>query len=111
LLVAVGHDSVVGFCELAATRDLDGAPDVGEVMALYVHPDHWRRGAGEALVSAALSEAKRRQYRELTLWVLDSNAPARRFYEHVGFALDGERKVEERPTYSLHEVRYRRRTD
>lgn len=47
--------------------------------------------------------------------LLDDHAPgagvqrsARRFYERMGFAQDGENKLEDRGAYTLHELKYRR---
>jgi hypothetical protein len=40
--------------------------------------------------------------------MLDSNNRARRFYEAGGWAADGAAKLDDRPGFMLHEVRYRR---
>lgn len=108
LQVAVQGGSVVGFCSLIHSRDAGANDAVGEIAALYVDPASWRIGAGTALVDAAVAQAHTVGYRALTLWVLTSNDRARRFYERVGFAPDGESKVETRAGYSLAELRYRR---
>jgi len=42
-----------------------------------------------------------------TLWVLDTNLRARRFYEAAGWVPDGATKVDDRATFTLREVRYR----
>ena len=48
---------------------------------LYVHPDHWRQGIGEALLNFA-----RDQHPEhLWLYTLQVNVNARAFYEKNGF--------------------------
>ena len=43
-----------------------------------------------------------------TLWVLETNARARRFYESAGWAADGATKTDRRGDIELREVRYRR---
>ena len=44
----------------------------------------------------------------LTLWVLATNIPAKRFYESLGFSLDGTTKTDKRPDgFKFHEERYR----
>jgi ribosomal protein S18 acetylase RimI-like enzyme len=48
---------------------------------LYVHPDHWRQGIGEAL----LNFAKSRYPQHLWLYTLQINVAARAFYEKHGF--------------------------
>jgi RimJ/RimL family protein N-acetyltransferase len=45
---------------------------------------------------------------KVTLWVLDSNARARRFYEAAGFRPDGAVKVDDSHGFVLRELRYRR---
>lgn len=106
LQVAVQGGRVVGFCSLIHSRDAGANDAVGEIAALYVDPASWRIGTGTALVAAAVEQAHTVGYRVLTLWVLTSNDRARRFYDRVGFAPDGESKVETRPGYSLAELRY-----
>lgn len=109
--VFVAEDSgVIGFCDLVPSRDKDGRQAVGEIVAIYVLSQHWRQGAGQALCDHALAEARRRGYEAVTLWSLASNSSARRFYEVMGFSLDGATKTEKASDGSdLHEVRYRRR--
>ncbi|MGA3266336.1 MAG: GNAT family N-acetyltransferase [Verrucomicrobiota bacterium] len=109
VFVAENDGVVVGFCDLIPSRDKDADPQtVAEIVAIYIHPGHWRAGAGRGLCGHALDEARRRGYKVVTLWVLDSNAGARGFYEAMGFSLDGATKTEKTTDRSdLHEVRYR----
>ncbi len=99
--------TVVGFCSLIPTRDTDAEAATGEVAALYVSPERWRSGVGQALLHACIDAARLRRYRAVTLWVMTANVAARCFYEKLGFALDGASRVEERGSYALTEVRYR----
>lgn len=108
LQVAVHDEAVVGFCSLIRSRDDDASDAVGEVAALYVDPASWRSGAGTALMSSALAEARATGYRAVTLWVLTSNTSARQFYEHIGFEPDGGSKVETIRGCALPHLRYRR---
>ena len=100
--------SIVGFGSLQGSRDANAPEKAGELTTLYVLPEWWGRGCGRALMEAILERARGRCYLCVTLWVLDSNQRARRFYEKAGFAADGAKKTE---TVSegvvLHEVRYR----
>jgi len=107
LLVAELGQELVAFCSLIPSRDADGAPATGEIMAIYVSPEHSRRGAGRALLEASLAQARGR-YRVLTLWVLTDNARARRFYEACGFVPDGAHQQVALGGARLDEVRYRR---
>lgn len=107
LFLAELEARVVGFCQLAPSRDAGAEPSTAEVTAIYVHPDNDRSGAGRALMAAAQDEAWLRGDQALTLWVLDTNEAARRFYERCGLRADGASKIVERPRYSLRELRYR----
>jgi hypothetical protein len=48
------------------------------------------------------------KFEQATLWVLDSNIRARRFYEAGGWVADGARKVDESHGFPIAEVRYQR---
>ena len=99
--------SVLGFCSLTPCRDAAQEICAGEIAAIYLHPDHWRRGLGRALLAAAEPLAHKRGYRSLGLWALRENQRARSFYEAVGFARDGEERIDTGLIGSpLHEVRY-----
>lgn len=94
-LVAEVDGAIVGFVTVRATADEHADPKrIAEMPTLYVHPEHWRRGVGRALCDAALAEARVRGFGELTLWVVDLNEDARRFYTRYGFAEDGATTVD-----------------
>ena len=89
---------LAGFCSVA-TPSRDAAPDerVAELGAIYVDPEHWRQGAGGALLTVALQELQELGYKEAILWVLPENRAAIAFYECFGFELEeGVEKREER---------------
>lgn len=106
--VSVVDGALNGFVNIRRSRD-EGAPDsVGEVIALYVEPGAWSTGCGRALMGVAIDELTRRGFAEATLWVLEDNDRARRFYEIAGWVPDGARLEEEWRTALVSEVRYRR---
>jgi GNAT superfamily N-acetyltransferase len=107
-LVAADDGRVVGFAHLGPARDEDAATAAGEVWAIYLSPDAWGKGYGRELMSAALGQLTQGGYQQATLWVLDSNVRARRFYEAAGFSPDGAVKVDNSRGFPLTEVRYRR---
>jgi ribosomal protein S18 acetylase RimI-like enzyme len=109
VFVAEEGGKIMGFCNLISSRDKDADPRaVAEIAAIYILPPHWRTGAGRALCESALATARGQDYQAVTLWVLTSNAAARRFYEAMGFRLDGAAKTEQMADGSeLHEVRFR----
>jgi GNAT superfamily N-acetyltransferase len=57
--------------------------------AVYLHPDARGRGAGVALLEAALAAARANGATRAALWVNSENAPARRLYERAGFRETG----------------------
>jgi GNAT superfamily N-acetyltransferase len=96
----------VGFASVGRSRDPDADGHTGEVQALYLDPDHWRRGLGGLLHDHALSELRRDHYRVATLWVLRSNHAAQRFYENAGWIPDGAAKTDVTGELALDEIRY-----
>ncbi|HZQ16466.1 MAG TPA: GNAT family N-acetyltransferase [Gaiellaceae bacterium] len=103
-VVAVDGRRVLGFATVGPSRDED---DLGELYAIYVDPGEWSTGAGRALLQRA-EELLAAEYEEATLWVLDENPRARRFYEAFGWTADGGRKAVERLGVRAPEVRYRK---
>jgi ribosomal protein S18 acetylase RimI-like enzyme len=101
----VAGDPVVGFACVGPSRDEDL---VGELYAIYVSPDAWSTGAGRALIERAEARLAR-DYQDATLWVLEANPRARRFYERAGWHPDGARKHYERWGVAAPEIRYRKR--
>lgn len=102
------NQAVSGFVGVSLSRDPDATPNTGEVGAIYVLPEHWGNGYGWALLERATESLRDANYYSATLWVLDSNARARSFYERAGWTQDGQRRIDDRETLSLQEVRYRR---
>ena len=104
VLVAEIDDGVRGYALFGACRD-DDLPDAAEVFALYVDPEYWSTGVGRGLLAAAVVALTARP---ITLWVLEVNERARRFYERAGFGWDGSRQDAEMPgDVLLPELRYR----
>ena len=99
---------VIGFVHVAPTRDDDVPGSTGEITAIYLTPDAWGRGGGRQLMDAAEAALEAAGFATATLWVLETNLRARRFYERLGWVPDGARKLEERGDFVLVEVRYTR---
>jgi GNAT superfamily N-acetyltransferase len=64
---------------------------IGHVAGMWVDPGARGRGAGRALLDAAIAWARSRALDRLELWVTKGNAPAERLYERAGFADTGRR--------------------
>jgi len=107
--VAVADVGVVGWIASGPCRDPDRkGPRYGEIFACYVHPDWWRKGTGRVLMGHAMDGLVRAGRDDISLWVLERNDRARRFYEAFGFGPDGTRKLLDFGAL-VPEVRYRRR--
>jgi ribosomal protein S18 acetylase RimI-like enzyme len=92
--LAEDDGQAIGILTIGASRDADlDITRVGEIWGIYITPDYWRRGVGRMLVGEAEHILRSRSYNEVVLWVLADNAAARRFYEKMGFALDGMDKM------------------
>ena len=103
-LVAEGPDGVVGFVALEAIPVVAGA--AGEVIGIYVHPDHWRAGAGRLLLTAALSHMAAAGFAGAFLWTMADNQLSRAFYEGLGLSFCGEMRESERLGETFSEVKY-----
>jgi GNAT superfamily N-acetyltransferase len=97
----------VGFAVTGRSEDADATERTAEVYAIYLEPARIGTGAGLELFEHAVGDLRRRGFHAATLWVLETNERARRFYDLAGWKHDGtvtsERiDCEMRPT-----VRYR----
>ncbi|HXY16636.1 MAG TPA: GNAT family N-acetyltransferase [Gaiellaceae bacterium] len=104
VLVAEHEGEVVAFASVGPSR---GAADEGELYAVYALPSAWGSGAGPKLMRESLAALRELGYRAATLWVLEDNPRARRFYEREGWCLDGARREGEHLGVATAEVRYR----
>ena len=83
-------NNTVGIITLGSARDADvDATRTGEIWSLYLSPEHWRKGIGRQVIAEAKRLLRSEGYEVVILWVLEANEHARRFYETMGFALDG----------------------
>ncbi|MFT4628303.1 MAG: GNAT superfamily N-acetyltransferase [Myxococcota bacterium] len=86
-------------------RSRDGDASLGELGALYVHPEHWGTGMGHALHQIALSHLDAEGYGGALLWVLADNERATRFYGAHDWQLDGADKTVDFGGTGLRELR------
>jgi GNAT superfamily N-acetyltransferase len=107
-IVAVEAGLIQGFATTAPSRDPDLRDD-GELCALYVDPEHWGRGIGLALVSAARNRLVGLGFKEAHLWVLVGNVRADRFYRIDQWVPDGLQRTDSVWGLTVNEIRYRRK--
>lgn len=67
-------------------------PDAIDIHNIAVHTDHRRRGIARLLLSRVVSAARRQSIIRVMLEVRQSNIPAQKLYESVGFLNTGIRK-------------------
>jgi len=106
-IVATEEGLIFGFVTTAPTREPD-LPDHGELCALHVVPEHWGRGMGLALVSAARARLLELGFQKAVLWVLAGNVRADRFYRIDGWEPDGLQRTDSVWGVTVNEIRYRR---
>jgi GNAT superfamily N-acetyltransferase len=75
---------------------------------IYLLPQAWGTGVGRELMAAVVDGLTGLGYEDATLWVLDSNDRARRFYARAGWTEDGTTQVDDSLGVTLNEIRYRR---
>lgn len=101
--------SCLGFASICPTRDADDDPNkVIEISAIYLLPEFWGKGLGQKLCQVIFNHVTRKGFKEVTLWVLESNNQARHFYESLGFFTHGDIKMDHVGCEKLPVIRYRK---
>lgn len=85
-LVALDGETVVGYI---GSQTVCGETDM---MNVAVAPTYRRRGIAEGLIAALIGVLREKESHSLTLEVRQSNEPARKLYEKLGFEQVGLRK-------------------
>lgn len=106
VVVAGGH--IAGFASTGPNRDEGADPATSELYALYLDPDAWGLGLGRTLLAEAVADLRARARSAVTLWVLEGNVKARRFYEAAAMRADGAIRVDEEAGVALPHLRYAR---
>jgi phosphoribosylanthranilate isomerase len=81
--LAEQNGAIVGFGSGGEQRD-PSLPFSGEIRALYVLTRAQRHGVGRRLMAAMAHDLLAQGHVSGSLWVIEQNAPARRFYEALG---------------------------
>ncbi len=106
-VLAVDDSGVVGFVVTGPAR-VAANPTRGELYALYVQPERWRQGIGHALLVDARRRLIAEGFVEASLWALEGNERAERFYRADGWRPVGARRREHLHGIEVDEVEYRR---
>jgi len=106
--VLVDGTQVLGFASVGPARDADRQrADAWELYAIYLAHDRWGQGWGRVLADAAF-DGLPALASDVSVWVLDGNDVARRFYERLGFTLDGQMRLDSIGGRDVTEIRYLR---
>ena len=100
---------ITGFVSFGPTRDADADADaepVGEILNIYLDPVAFGSGGADVLMSAVEVALRGAHFTSASLWVLGTNARARRFYERRGWRPDGVTKVHDWGAFVATDVRY-----
>lgn len=117
ILVTGVAERLVGFIYYGPSPDADDDPtEVGHVFSVHVDPGLTGGGIGSNLLAHAVKIMAQTGFVEATLWVVETNPAARRFYERLGWRPDGARQREHLgledepgPDFDVETVRYRLR--
>ena len=102
-----GLEAIMGFASFGPTRDEDlDADAVGELMTFYLDPTIFGSGAADHLMEGALAALRDAGFASASLWVLGTNARARRFYERRGWHHDGASKLHDWDAFVATDLRY-----
>lgn len=77
-----------------------------EIYGIYVHPEHWRKKIGLALMVEALLNLRSEFYSQVILWVMEKNEASRKFYAMNDFKETSERKISQRNGEEFIEIMY-----
>lgn len=109
IIVSEENEKLQGFVSFGPSRDPDSDTAVGEIYAIYLLEEYKGQGVGQSLWSEAIRSLKLNSYSEVTVWVLDTNSVARKFYERNGLVADGATKSATIGGKEVMELRYRMR--
>ena len=101
-----------GWISVGPSRDEDAnEKNISELYGIYLDPRFYGIGYGTKLWHEARRHLRAENFYEITLWVLDANERARKFYEKIGFSLDEGVMKEMKWLDDSRHLRYRYRID
>ncbi len=107
IMICEEKNKIVGFSSAGKARDSDLNNHLAELYTLYLLSDFWGKGYGKQLYQETLKELTTRGFKQLSLWVLESNKRGRTFYEAMDLRPDGQSKTESwQNDLNINEVRY-----
>ena len=104
-LVLIENNEFIGTSSYCKSRSKE-FNDFGEIVSIYLLPEHMGKGYGKILFEATLNELTKLGYKNVFLWVLEENTRARRFYEKQKFKLSDKSNYINIGSKNLKEVAY-----
>lgn len=96
-----------GMMGIGASRDENAGDDTYELMGLYLLPEYFRQGIGTQAMEFAFDMTRVLGKKHMTVWLLEDNLNAKRFYKKCGFISDGNKR-EQNFGKPLNSIRMRR---
>ena len=78
-----------GMMGIGISHDNDVDDGTYELMGLYLLPEYFHQGIGTQAMEFAFAKARSLEMKIMTVWLLENNYNAKRFYEKCGFTSDG----------------------
>ncbi len=105
VLLDVDGSTLAGFAAFGECRDDDARLDWGELAAIYYLESYWGNGRAQHLFQVAKTSLEASGFARITLWVLEGNDRAIKFYRKNGFEFDGKTQTEDRGDFQMTELR------
>ena len=83
----------VGILTYGKSKDKDLEDLAVEILRIYILPSYWGQNIGAELMAWGVEELRQKGYSKISLWVIEENKRARKHYERMGFAHDGESRI------------------
>lgn len=93
--VAIVKKKLVGYLKLDLNKTISkngerrSSENSAELTRLYVHPDMTGKRIGSKLLGKGFEIARKKNFRQIMLRVWKNNSRAIRFYQSMGFKIDG----------------------
>lgn len=103
--IIYSNDTPAGMLTIAEDDYKQGDSSEICLWRIYLLPEYWGQHIAGEFIAWITEELKRKGYKKLTLWVVEENTRARKFYEKSGFIHEGEIRIIN-PGRELKEYRY-----
>jgi N-acetylglutamate synthase-like GNAT family acetyltransferase len=88
------EDSIIkGFVIIGDCRDDDIDKKTKELQAIYIDPIFQRQNIGTKLLNYCVENSKKKEKKEIIVWVFSKNKNAQEFYKNIGFNQDNKEKA------------------